>query len=83
MIVTYDSTKALTVTKKNDCEYWVKQYDLETYELSFEEKIGGSPDDYIKLKECEQSFDGKKYAFIYNNDGRWFVRTFGKQTRTQ
>ena len=53
MIVTYDSTKALTVTKKNDCEYWVKQYDLETYELSFEEKIGGAPDDYIKLKECE------------------------------
>ena len=31
MIITYDSTKAVTVTKKNDQTYYVKQYDLETY----------------------------------------------------
>ena len=53
MIITYDSTKAITVTKKNDIEYYVKQYDLESYDLTFEEKIGGAPDDYIKLKEVE------------------------------
>ena len=37
MIITYDSTKAITVTKKNDREYWVRQYDLESYERTFEE----------------------------------------------
>jgi len=28
-------------------------YDLETYEMTFEEKIGGKSDNYIKLKEVE------------------------------
>ena len=51
--VTYDSTKAITVTKKNEREYYVKQYDLETYEMTFEEKIGGGEDNFIKLKEIE------------------------------
>ena len=32
MIITYDSTRAVTVTKKDDQEYYVKMYDLETYE---------------------------------------------------
>ena len=41
-IITYDSTKVVTVTRKNDTEYWVKQYDLESYEITFEEKIGGN-----------------------------------------
>jgi hypothetical protein len=41
MIITYDSTKAVTVTKCNDQEYYVKQYDLESYKMTFEEKIGG------------------------------------------
>jgi hypothetical protein len=53
MIITYDSSKAVTVTKKNDREYWVKQYDLETYDMTFEEMIGGGEDQYIKLKEVE------------------------------
>ena len=51
--VTYDSTKAITVSKKNEREYYVKQYDLETYDMTFEEKIGGSEDSFIKLKEIE------------------------------
>lgn len=51
--VTYDSTKAITVSKKNEREYYVKQYDLETYEMTFEEKIGGNEDSFIKLKEIE------------------------------
>ena len=47
------STRAITVTKRNDREYYVKMYDLESYELTFEEKIGGKPDSYIKLKDVE------------------------------
>lgn len=81
MIITYDSTKAITVTKRDDKEYYVKQYDLETYLMTFEERIGGRPEQYIKLKEVEQSSDGKKYAVTYNDDGVFYLRTFGKETR--
>ena len=52
-MITYDSKRAVTVTKKSDQEYWVKQYSLETYGLTFEEKVGGDPKQYIKLKEVE------------------------------
>jgi hypothetical protein len=83
MIITYDSTKAVTVTKKNDREYLLKQYDLETYEMTFEEKIGGGDDQYIKLKEVEMSFSGKKYAVVYNDDGKFYIRSFKKEIRTQ
>ena len=79
MIITYDSSKAITVTKANDREYFVKQYDLESYDLTFEEKIGGGQDQYIKLKEVEQSPDGKKYAICYNDDGKFYLRVFGKR----
>jgi hypothetical protein len=83
MIITYDSSKAVTVTKKNDREYYVKQYDLETYEMTMEEKIGGGEDQYIKLKEVEMSFSGKKYAVVYNDDGKFYIRSFKKETRSQ
>lgn len=53
MAISYDSTRALTVTKKDDSEHWVKMYDLITAELTFEEKIGGEPGQYIKCKELE------------------------------
>jgi len=82
MIITYDSTRAVTVTKASDREYWVKMYSLETYELCFEEKIGGGEDQYIKLKEVEQNSTGKKYAVVYNDDGKFYLRTFEKVTRT-
>lgn len=83
MIITYDSTKAVTVTKRNDKEYYVKQYDLESYKMTFEEKIGGRADQYIKLKEVEQNASGKKYAICYNDDGVFYLRTFGKESRSQ
>jgi len=51
--ITYNSRSAITVTAKNDREYYVKQYNLENYSITFEEKIGGLPDSYIKLKEVE------------------------------
>ena len=52
-IITYDSTRAITVTKKDDREFWVRMYDLETYGKTFDEQIGGQPEDYIRLKEVE------------------------------
>lgn len=53
MLITYDSRYAITVTKKDDREYWIKIYDVLTYAKTFEEKIGGESDSYIKLKEVE------------------------------
>jgi len=51
--MTYNSKYAVTVSKKSNREYWVKMYDLETYKMVFDEKVGGNPEDYIKLKEVE------------------------------
>lgn len=82
VILSYDSSRAITVTKRNPQEYYVKMYDLESYELSFEEKIGGLDTDYIKLKEVEQNSAGKKYAIAYSNDGVFYVRHFAKVNRT-
>lgn len=78
MIITYDSSRAVTVTKKDDEEYYVKMYDLESYELKFEEKISGN---YIKLKEVEQNSAGNFYAIVFIDDGVFKMRTFGKETR--
>ena len=55
MIINYDSTRAVTVTKKDDRTYFIKMYDLETYQMTFEEKIGGGPNQYIKMKEVQQN----------------------------
>ena len=87
MIITYDSTKAVTVTKASDREYFVHMYDLEikgndSIDHTFEERIGGHSDAYIKLKEVEQSSDSKKFAIVYNDDGIFYLRTFNKVTRT-
>lgn len=82
-MITYDSKRAVTVTKKDDREYWVKQYSLETYGLVFEEKIGGGKNQYIKLKEVEQNAKGNKHAIAYMDDGKFYVRMFGSTTRTK
>ena len=82
MLITYDSTKALTVTKEDDRNYYIKMYDLEEYALTFEEKIGGGPNSYIKFKLVEQNSTGKQFAALYNDDGIWHLRTFGKKSRS-
>lgn len=51
--------------------------------MTFEEKIGGDPNQYIKLKEVQQSPDGQKFAICYNDDGKFYMRTFGKVSRTE
>ena len=83
MIISFDSTRAITVTKKNDQESWVKMYDISNGELTMEEKFGGGEDQYIKLKEVEQNASGTAYAVVYNDDGKWRLRTFKKITRTE
>jgi hypothetical protein len=84
MIITYTfPPSTITVIKKNDREYWIKQYSLETYKLSFEEKLGGKENSYIKFKEVEQSPSGDFYCAAYLDDGIFKIRTFGQTTRTQ
>jgi hypothetical protein len=80
--ITYNSRSAVTVTAKNDREYWVKQYNLENYAITFEEKFGGLPDSYIKLKEVEQNSAGTKFAITYIDDGIFKLRIFGETFRT-
>ena len=53
MLISYDSSRVIMVSKKNDRESWIHMYNLETYEKTFEEKIGGEFDSYIKIKEVE------------------------------
>lgn len=81
-MITYDSTRAITVTKKDDREFWVRMYDLETYEKTFNEQIGGEPTSFIRLKEIEQNYAGNKYAMIFIDDGKFRMRVFGKTERT-
>ena len=57
-IITYNSKSVLTVTRKSDREYYIKQYSLESYELTMAEMIGGEPDSYIKAKDVVQNSDG-------------------------
>jgi len=82
-IISYNSKSAITVTKKSEREYYVKQYSLETYQLTFEEKVGGNPNQYIKLKEVEQNSRGDYFAIVYIDDGLFRLRTFGETTRTE
>ena len=60
-----------------------KQYNLETYRLSFEEKVGGPDAKYIKLKEVEQNSAGTHFAIVYMDDGYFKLRTFGETTRDE
>lgn len=41
MSISYDSTRAITVSKANEFESYINMYDLNTNEMTFEEKICG------------------------------------------
>ena len=49
-VMAYDSSVVIVVSAKNHYECWVKMYDLESHVEVFQEKIGGNPDQYIKIK---------------------------------
>lgn len=53
------------------------------YKICFEEHIGGGPEQYIKVKEVEQNFDGSFFACVYFDDGLFRLRTFGKERRSE
>ena len=79
MIITNDSTKAITITKKDDRTCFIKMYNLEgDNEMTFEEKIGGGPNSYIKLKEVQQNASGTEFALVYFDDGKFYLRNFKK-----
>lgn len=82
MMITYDSEKAITVTKKSDRTYIIKMYCLKNYNITFEEHLGGTRESFIKAKEIEQTNSGKFYACAYFNDGKFRLRTFGRETRS-
>jgi hypothetical protein len=52
-MISYDSSRAILVSKRDDREVWVRMYDLESYEKTFEECIGGREENYIRTKEVE------------------------------
>ena len=70
-----DSKVVVAVTKKGEGEIWIRQYDLETHVLTFEESLIGT---YIKCKEVEQTNDGQKFLVCCNDDGGFYFRTFGR-----
>ena len=41
MMITYDSSRAITVTKNSEFESIIKMYSLNDYSITFEEHIGG------------------------------------------
>jgi hypothetical protein len=83
MMISYDSTRAITITKAADNRSIVKMYSLQDYSITFHEEMGNNEDDYIKCKEVEMTDSGKQYAMVYFNDGKFFLRTFGKTERTK
>lgn len=58
LVISHDSSRAISVLKKNERTYLVCMYLLETYEQVFEEVVGGGPEQYIKMKEIEQNHNG-------------------------
>jgi hypothetical protein len=59
MIISYDSTRAISVSKNMEYESWIKMYSIQTFEQTFEEKIGGNKEQYIRVKEVEQNHNGQ------------------------
>jgi len=75
--ISLDSKRILAIMMKNDREYYVQQYDINSMDLEFNEKIGGKENSYIKVKQVEQDPTGKHYAIVYFDNGNFRLRTFG------
>lgn len=78
-MITLDSSRTLCVTKASEKEYFIKMYNMETFEILFEEEFKGS---YIKMKEVETNASSTKFAVAFNDDGVFKLRTFGRETRS-
>jgi hypothetical protein len=49
--LTKDSTRAILIMKNSEFEFFVVMYDLESQNITFKEKFGGKPNQYIKLNQ--------------------------------
>ena len=52
-MISYDSKVAVQVQKKGEREYRMQMFDLESYQKTFDEVVGGQQGDYIKIKDIE------------------------------
>ena len=76
VIITYDSSRVVTVTKENDVHCVIKQYNLhDNNKLTFEEHYYGT---YLKMKEVEQNDKGNLFHVCYMDDGVFKIRIFNK-----
>jgi hypothetical protein len=78
MLISYDSQRAISVQVKSDHEAYIVQHSIQTQELTFKMKFGGSETNYIKLKEVQQNSLGSMFAAVYSDDGKFFLRVFTK-----
>lgn len=81
LTITKDSSRAITVERVNDYLSHICMYELNDYSLSFDEQIGGDPEQYIKVKRVEQNRAGTKFACAYLDDGKFRLRVFGTEKR--
>jgi len=81
--ISFDSKAVITVSKENERTHWIKMYSLITNKQIFVEKFGGGENQYIKMKEIAQNAKGTNYAMVYFDDGKFLLRTFGREERTE
>lgn len=80
--ISYDSTKVILVTKNGECASNVIMFDIKTFTQDFHETIGGQPEQYIKINKVVQNHYGTQFAITYIDDGKFRIRTFGKEQRS-
>lgn len=81
--LTRDSTRSILIMKNSEFEFFVVMYDLESQNITFKEKVGGKPHQYIKLNQVTQNESGTLFAVCYFDDGKFRIRTFnGKKNRS-
>lgn len=82
MLISKDSTRTLSLSRKDETTWFIQQHDLESQEEMFKEMIGGSQNDFIKCKDIIQNSQGNLFALPYNNDGVFKIRIFGRENRS-
>jgi len=78
LIISNDSSRAITIQRVDDQLSKIAMYSLDDYETTFEEDIRG---EYIKIKRVEQNRSGTTFACVYIDDGKFRMRIFGKEQR--
>ena len=78
--LTRDSYRAILIVKNSEYEYHILIYELETKKITFKEKFGGKPTQYIKLNQVQQNDDGNYFCACYFDDGEFRIRTFDGQS---